>query len=224
MIPGIENTNKVKKIIGERLKSARTKVKLSRQAAVDKLNKSNKAPHFENRKPLSLDVYKKWEYGDNTIEIEWLPAICDLYSCDYGYLFGEYQEKDRDTAFIVNKTGLSEDAVTRLQQINETNPLGQGIIRNNVMVPILGIISEFIEADALFQITNNVGFYLLYRELSKEPISATTEEEYEIAHSYTQKIGSEIISRKDLCEMYLQAAADYFKEMVKAIPIETERD
>lgn len=204
--------------IGSRIKERRTKIGLTQKELAAKINEGidpDDAPHTQ---------ISDWENGNKVPGTVTLTRLCNALDCDIEYLLGAIDAPHRTTHDVMAQTGLSEDAVTRLQQINETNPLGQGINRNNVMVPILGIISEFIEADALFQITNNVGFYLLYRELSKEPISATTEEEYEIAHSYTQKIGSEIISRKDLCEMYLQAAADYFKEMVKAIPIETERD
>jgi len=122
MANGIHDTNTVKKIVGGRLKAARENVGCSRQEAVDRIAASSLAPVFEKHPTLGIDRYKKWEYGENPIEIEWLPAICEVYNCDVGYLFGEYQEYTKDRQRIRDKTKLSKNAVDWLLKNKVENP------------------------------------------------------------------------------------------------------
>ena len=63
MTSGIDDTNIVKKIMGQRLTDVRKARGLTRQGAVDALNESEFAPSFERRKFLGIETYKKWEYG-----------------------------------------------------------------------------------------------------------------------------------------------------------------
>lgn len=122
MASGIHDTNVVKKIIGARLTAARIKAGYSRQKAVDEIEASSLAPVFEKHPTLEIGRYKKWEYGENPIEIEWLPAICKVYNCDVGYLFGEYEEYTMDRQTIRDKTKLSESAIDWLLKNKVENP------------------------------------------------------------------------------------------------------
>lgn len=122
MTSGIHDTNTAKKIIGGRLKAARENAGYSRQAAIDEIVASPLAPVFEKRPTLGIDTYKKWEYGWNQIEIEWLPAICKVYKCDVGYLFGEYKEYTIDRQKIRDMTKLSKSAVDWLLKNKVENP------------------------------------------------------------------------------------------------------
>lgn len=123
---GINNTRYVKDIIGKRIKEARTNMiisngknrGMSRQMFVDELSKNEKAPLRNGEKDsVSVDRLKQWEYGNNPIELEWIPAICEVLGCDVGYLFGEYEELTKEAADVCKETGLSSCAVEVLQSL-----------------------------------------------------------------------------------------------------------
>ena len=111
MSSGINNTNKVRKIIGDRMQKARKRNNLSRSKFCDKLNASSERPFFEKQQDMNEERLKQWEYGNNPVELEWIPAICDVLSVDVGYLFGEYEESTRQMSDVVETTGLSENTV-----------------------------------------------------------------------------------------------------------------
>lgn len=43
--------------------------------------------------------------------------MAELFNCDIGYLLGDYDERDRETADIKEVTGLSEIAIERLRRM-----------------------------------------------------------------------------------------------------------
>lgn len=108
----MENSKCVRKIIGERLSMARN---VSRQQLCSFANRL--AADDEKEMSLNEATLKQWEYGNNRIDIEWIPYLCRALNCDVGYLFGEYPEKQRESADIREKTGLSEDSIMRLREI-----------------------------------------------------------------------------------------------------------
>ena len=63
---------------------------------------------------ISAETFRKWESGQNAIDILWLPAICDVGECDVGYLFGEYDTKRKEDSDICIRTGLSKEAVAEM--------------------------------------------------------------------------------------------------------------
>lgn len=59
-----------------------------------------------------------WENGNSTPSIEKLLKLADLYSCEIGYLVGEYNCKRRTIDSVQKITGLSEKAVEKLERDN----------------------------------------------------------------------------------------------------------
>lgn len=113
MTAGRHDTKLMKKLIGSRLQAARGKI--SRQKLTDRLNRREDRPVIGGEKgTLSVETLKKWEYGENPINIEWLPLICDVLDCDIGYLFGMYPDKRREVSDICSITGLSTAAVNTI--------------------------------------------------------------------------------------------------------------
>lgn len=116
MTGGIHDTRDMKKIMGSKLQAARGK-KISRQKLVDMLNSREDRPIIRGKKDtLSPETLKQWEYGNNPINIEWIPVICEVLECDIGYLFGEYEEKRRETSDACKVTGLSEAVIERFRR------------------------------------------------------------------------------------------------------------
>ena len=115
---GIFNSDSLRKILGNRIRVARGK--MSRQQLTDALNACKLRPYEPKRKEgLTIDRLKQWELGNNPVDLEWLPAICEVLDVDYGYLFGEYQEKNRIVSDVVRETGLTEGAVTVLIRLKD---------------------------------------------------------------------------------------------------------
>jgi transcriptional regulator with XRE-family HTH domain len=124
---GTNNSLWVRKLVGERLRKAREEKGYDRPTLADKLGASDKAPtmSLKNDKgddevcnqELTVERYKQWEYGKNPVALEWIPAICDVLSCDVGYLFGEYDELTRCASDICSATNLSEKAVSSLLEM-----------------------------------------------------------------------------------------------------------
>lgn len=112
MKSGINDTNTMAKAFGKRLQNARLEMNLSRQSFCDRINAREDVPIRKgDQDSLNPDRLKKWEYGDNPIEIEWIPAICAELHVGAGLLFGEYKERTRSISDIVEKTNLSERTV-----------------------------------------------------------------------------------------------------------------
>lgn len=105
---GIKDTRIVQNTMGKRLREARGKRK--RPALVRLLKENPKAP-IESRAEMTVERLKQWEYGNNPIAHEWIPAICEVLNCDVGYLFGEYEEERREFSDAHETTGLSKDSI-----------------------------------------------------------------------------------------------------------------
>lgn len=118
---GINNTLFVQKMIGSRVREARENKGLSRPEFARLLEQDIHAPVEGNTYGLSINRLKQWEYGNNPVSLEWIPAICNVLECDVGYLFGDYAEKTRSISDIVDKTGLSPLAAENLLKIKTTS-------------------------------------------------------------------------------------------------------
>lgn len=164
MTKGTYDTNIVKKTIGSRLQKARQGKEYSRQVVVDLLNAHTNAPSFKARKILQVETYKKWETAENSIQIEWIPAICEVLDCDVGYLFGEYEERHRTSADISAETGLTESAIQKLHNMRCKNQI-------DWLTDILNSIVEHEDFDALL-------VYALDYALSGDSTATVTQRGY----------------------------------------------
>lgn len=231
MTTGIKNTSTVKKTIGSRLQKARQEKSFSRQAVVDLLNAHTKAPSFEARKLLQIETYKKWETAENSIQIEWIPAICDVLGCDIGYLFGEYAEKKREFSDVCETTGLSEKAVKQLYLLyhHPHCESGLGVMAKGYTIGHVDILSKILESKGMLEFFNSLGFYLIYGGvLPKDAYTSNEEdltcEEHERFYKWANDHGLEIQPRKDICEMYLQKACDVLKNIFRDILERVKKD
>lgn len=120
---GTDNSIRVQKTIGSRIRAARDFAKLSRTEFAELLLKNEEYPEVTPRKggneittPTEklVNRIKQWERGENPVGLEFIPAICDVLHCDVGYLFGNYDEHYHLVADISSATGLSEENVIRL--------------------------------------------------------------------------------------------------------------
>lgn len=64
---------------------------------------------------------KNWRRRDCNPTLKLLVRVCDLLECDVDFLLGRVKEHTHAAAFIKTETGLSEDAINRLQECNKRN-------------------------------------------------------------------------------------------------------
>lgn len=137
MSKGIASTFPVREMVGFRIRLARETKKLSRAAFAELLIQNELSPTITTRKNTSeiktpaealADRLKQWEYGNNPVDLEYIPAICKVLECDTGYLFAEYSEKSRVFSDLCAVTGLSEKAVVALTELRNGIPAKQKFI------------------------------------------------------------------------------------------------
>lgn len=225
MTKGINDTKSTKAMVGSRIQAARGK--MSRQQLVDILNNREDRPVIKDKKDtISLETLKQWEYGNNPVNLEWLPVICNVLSCDVGYLFGEYEEKQREISDVCAFTGLSEKAAKLLYQLHH-NPQGSshqelGVQAKGYIVPNVSVLNRLIEADGYLEFINEISFYLIYGGVLPDDAYTSDEEElslqeYERFFKWANGNGREIVLRKEVCEMHLQRASDELKNIFREV-------
>lgn len=109
----MQNSKFVTKKVGGRIKAARKDL-FSRQGLCDVVNRLA----ADDNRDIALNeaTLKQWEYGNNRIDIEWIPYLCRALNCDVGYLIGDYECRTREATDIRAQTGLSETAILNLKK------------------------------------------------------------------------------------------------------------
>lgn len=93
------------KLMGERIKSRREKLKLSQSALAGAVDLSES----------SRTSIAKWEKGKAYPDTDTIRLLCEHLDCDAGYLFGEYDAPHRITADIEEQTGFGFEASDKLK-------------------------------------------------------------------------------------------------------------
>ena len=105
-------TSRVRQI-GNRIKNERKKRKLSQQELADTISTMlNSDPDC---KGIGQNTVCNWEKGINLPPLDKLIILSEIFDCDIGYLLCDYDEPKRDLADVVEQTGLSGKAATRLK-------------------------------------------------------------------------------------------------------------
>ena len=104
---------RVKKI-GKRIKDERRKKKLSQQKLADAIS-SIMVDSDPDYKGTEQNTVSNWEKGVSLPPLSKLIALSEIFDCDLGYLLCDYDEPKRDLADVVEQTGLSGKAATRLK-------------------------------------------------------------------------------------------------------------
>lgn len=205
--------------IGQRIKAERTNPKRSMtQIAL---------AHMMN---TTQNTISNWENG-KIPPLDQLVRLAEIFKCDVAYLLCDYDNRNITDKWISERTGLSETAIALLEGLNTVHHIeasGASFGRDGKVFafPILGILDEIITSDLFKGMTTDIGRYLFYRELSKKEIGINPEdltlEKYELIKKFADSKGMELIRREEIYEMYLQAAVNKFKEIIKSIEVEGE--
>ena len=147
--------------IGRRIKENRKRCHLTQMQLLEKCYLSEK----------SVASLRAWERGERLPDLDTLCRMCDIFDCDTGYLLCDYDARRRETADACTVTGLSEDAVHKLQ-VYSRNPL-PGM---DVSVRILSLL---IESDYFEALMMQIRFYAsqmdeIRMQLEKKELSMIT--------------------------------------------------
>ncbi len=102
------------KAIGKRIQYERGRLGLSQGKFAEKVGLSES----------SRQVIGKWEKGKLLPHFDHMLKMCELFECELGYLLCEYDCKTRVATDVKMVTGLTEDAVNRLMDINKSHISG----------------------------------------------------------------------------------------------------
>ena len=91
-----------KRKIGERIRIERRSLNLTQDEFKERINIS------------ARQTIARWENGKALPTLEDFLIMCELFSCDMGYLLCEHNEKTRAATDIRKETGLSEKAINRI--------------------------------------------------------------------------------------------------------------
>ena len=100
--------------IGKRIKDERRKKKLSQQKLADAVS-SIMVDSDPDYKGTEQNTVSNWEKGVSLPPLSKLIALSEIFDCDIGYLLCDYDEPTRNLADVVEQTGLSGKAATRLK-------------------------------------------------------------------------------------------------------------
>lgn len=100
--------------IGQRIQARRGELNLTQLAVVDILrNRGDKSGG------MSINTYRNIEHGKlGDLSIRQVLELCEVLSCDIGYLLYEYDSKTLTTEEIIEHTGLTEKAVETLHKLH----------------------------------------------------------------------------------------------------------
>lgn len=227
MTNGTYDTRDVKLTMGKRIREAREALNLSRAKFADKLNDCENRPTINNEPNLmTFERLKQWEYGNNPVELEWIPAICKVLNCDVGYLFGEYKEKKRESSDACTTTGLSEESIVQLERMYHDShfpdDVGLGVSAKGYTLGHVSILDEIIKSDSFIWFLNHLSQYLIYggvlpKDAYTNDEQDLTSDEYKRFFKWANNRGLEIKSREEISEMHLQTACDVLKNMFRDI-------
>ena len=101
--------------IGKRIKTERRKKKLSQEKLAEAISSIMAESDPDYYKGTEQNTVSNWEKGVSPPPLPKLIALSEIFDCDIGYLLCDYDEPKRDLADVVEQTGLSGKAATRLK-------------------------------------------------------------------------------------------------------------
>lgn len=108
------------KQIGERIKKIREKRGKSLKDVAESLECDER-------------TVRNYESGQ-AVPLKKLSMFCNELECDMGYLLGEYDESNKDIAFICKETGLSEKTIEYLKETEKNRKLMENKINSEPLL------------------------------------------------------------------------------------------
>ena len=204
--------------IGKRIREERKKSKLTQNLLAEKLSDMMIDSAKDNEVYISQNTISDWEKGKRLPPLNRMVSLSLIFDCDIGYLLCDYDERKRDLADVREQTGLSADAAERLCKIHEMGVYGVTI--NGYTLNTIDVLSELVISPRFLPLMNAISFFLAHGGLL--PVESHDGEELSLEErsrffNWANERGLAIEKKSDVCEMYLQTAADELKNMYREI-------
>lgn len=98
--------------MGDRIRARRNELGLSRQKMSALMRNMGSDVYFK--------TIENWEFGKNNCSITNIPYLCKVLDCDTEYLFGNSSTPHKETATVMETTGLTQKAVEKLTEFKKT--------------------------------------------------------------------------------------------------------
>lgn len=189
-----------KSIVSQRLGLIRNKKGLTQQELAEKLG-------------FSRDTITKWENGERQIKATDLAKICEALDCSADYLIGRTKEPttDKDTQFVIDYTGLTENTVCQLKNLNNVRELNdiEGTTFSKFILNFVNLMFENDKGDSIY--------YNMMREVIEWIDAQKHLEIIKLTHLDDDLNPPEIKIKKNIFskEYSLQQDCDYLKKEIK---------
>lgn len=147
------------KTLGDKIQEERKRLGDSLDAFAQKIN-------------ITRQTLSRWEQGKGVgPSVTDLLRMCELFHCDFGYIVGEYTCRTKVATDISAKTGLSENAIINLIELNSQDENVRNAIFNGLdvlldweLLPLLAIrFTQYVSGefgDNNLYITDNSGRFI----------------------------------------------------------------
>lgn len=213
----IEYNNRQFVAIGKRISDERKRREMNQEKLLEELSYRGVSIGRNRLSDMENGVRDSFS-GKHGLDI--LIALCSIFECDLGYLVGEYDEHTKSISDICKVTGLSEESVNALRLLNDRgHRLGdRGTFVDGEEIDELKILDYIITTNRFHPFISSLTKYLVYgKPKSKTPLPVLSDAEYEKMYEWVSKRGLVIDSRKNVCEMHLQSAADELKNIFREV-------
>ena len=126
---------------------------------------------------VSLETVRNWEQGRNPPSGDKLLKLCDLFDCDMDYLFYRIDCKTHDIKFIHEQTGLSMEAIEKIESFQKEERCNHWPI----------YLSQMIESPEFDQMMSEIAIFMTHNKIEArflmqgKPFLAIDEIDFETA-------------------------------------------
>lgn len=195
-------------IIGSRIKERRKALGMTQKALAAKISpgvRPEEAPHLQ---------ISQWEHGKNIPGTDALARLCNALECDMDYLLGAIDTPRRSTYDVIAQTGLSAEAVQRLQWMQEQEANAG-----------LDLLSALISDRQFLGVLQNLNYARFAAREASRPMSDSLQRELlmlQVANWVEQHPGATVFPPEQVREMNLYRAAQKFSECAERITRATQ--
>lgn len=166
---------------------------------------------------ISFGAISNYRNGKAEPKLINLIAIADYLGVDCNFLMTGVKS---EYARVSRVTGLSGKALNELKMLSArgNRPGERGAYIDGVQVDELALLDKLLTSDRFHQLFNALSKYLVYgKSTASNPSADMSDNEYSKMQEWLANRGLAIESKKKICDMYLQNAADELKAIYKAV-------
>lgn len=175
-------------------------------------------------RPQTVSLYTG---GQSTPDINCLYKIADYFNVTADWLIGRpnsVKSISKDVAVAVRTTGLSESAISKLQELRHSrygSMEGDAVvIGGNKAIVLISLVNDLIEADKCRSLFTHIAGFLEYGGAFQTEDDSNIDlgdVDLEKAKVCFRAKGKEVVLRSDVSELCLQLASEKLKDIFRGV-------